>query len=94
MLSSLNSCMAQRGALGACQSISWRWLRSLKLQDTPTALCLLFHDVQEVEIDAVIIGLKYGTGRRSGSLSEYLLALAEKPQNGAARPSTFVTFCM
>ena len=49
---------------------------------------------QEVEIDAVIIGLKYGTGRRSGSLSEYLLALAEKPQNGAAWPSSFVTFCM
>ena len=45
-------------------------------------------------MDAVIIGLKWGTGRRSGSLSEYLLALAEKPQNGAAFPSTFVSFCM
>lgn len=50
--------------------------------------------MQEVEIDALIIGLKYGTGRRSGVLSEYLLALAEKPQNGASRPSSFVSFCM
>lgn len=50
--------------------------------------------VQEVEIDAVIIGLRWGTGRRSNSLSEYLLALAEKPQNGATQPSTFVSFCM
>ena len=45
-------------------------------------------------MDAVIIGLKWGTGRRSGTLSEYLLGLAEKPQHGAAPPSTFVSFCM
>ena len=50
--------------------------------------------MQEVEMDAVIIGLKWGTGRRSGTLSEYLLGLAEKPQSGAAPPSTFVSFCM
>lgn len=35
---------------------------------------------QEVETDAIVVGLTYGTRRRSGSLSEYLLALAEKPQ--------------
>ena len=50
--------------------------------------------MQEVEIDAVIIGVRMGTGRRSGVFSEYLLALAEKPQNGASRPSMFVSFCM
>lgn len=42
MLLSLASRMAQGGALGACQNISWRWLRSLNFQDTKTALCLLF----------------------------------------------------
>lgn len=50
--------------------------------------------VHNVEIDAVIIGARYGTGRRAGGVAEYLLALAEAPHGGAAEPSTFISFCM
>lgn len=50
--------------------------------------------VHKVEIDAVIIGAKFGTGRRGGAISEYLLALAEVPQGGATEPSSFVSFCV
>ncbi len=50
--------------------------------------------VHKVEIDAVIIGAKFGTGRRGGAIAEYLLALAEVPQGGTTEPSTFVSFCV
>jgi DNA ligase-4 len=50
--------------------------------------------VQNVDIDAVIIGAKFGTGRRGGGVSEYLLALAEAPHGGATEPCTFISFCM
>lgn len=50
--------------------------------------------VNNLDIDAVIIGARMGTGRRAGGLAEYLLALAEAPRGGAIEPSVFVSFCM
>lgn len=45
------------------------------------------------EIDAVIIGGFFGTGRRGGDIAEYLLALAERPSIGQSQPSTFISMC-
>lgn len=45
------------------------------------------------EIDAVVIGAHFGTGRRRGEIAEYLLALAEKPGLGQTKPSTFISMC-
>lgn len=45
------------------------------------------------EIDAVVIGGHFGQGRRAGIISEYLLALAEKPSLGQTTPSSFISMC-
>ncbi len=50
--------------------------------------------VRQSEIDAVIIGGLYGEGqRRSGRISQYLLALAEEPLDRQQPPSRFISFC-
>ena len=50
--------------------------------------------VSNIEIDALIIGAKYGTGRRGGDISEYLLALAEAPGDAVSQPTKFLSFCV
>lgn len=47
--------------------------------------------VHQSEIDAVIIGGHYGTGRRAGIIAEYLLALADGLSEHSHR--SFVSFC-
>ena len=50
--------------------------------------------VHSNDIDAVIIGAFYGTGRHGGQVTQWLLALAKGPEGGAAStPSTFLSFC-
>ena len=50
--------------------------------------------VHSNDIDAVIIGAFYGTGRHGGQVTQWLLALAKGPEGGAcATPSTFLSFC-
>jgi DNA ligase-4 len=45
-------------------------------------------------LDLLIIGAYYGKGkRRSGRLSQYLLAVAEKPRDPSMEPSVFYAFC-
>lgn len=50
--------------------------------------------MKSCDIDALIIGAKYGTGARSKVLAQYLLALAEEPRGDASEPSVFISFCM
>ena len=49
--------------------------------------------VHHAEIDAVVIGAHYGTGRRAGDIAEYLLALADSPRPGQDKPDHFISFC-
>ncbi len=50
---------------------------------------------QKVDIDALIIGCWSGTGdRRGGMMSQFLLALLERPYDGpTAEPATYMSFC-
>eukprot|EP00884_Botryococcus_braunii_P020215 jgi/Botrbrau1/6878/Bobra.152_2s0034.1 len=51
-------------------------------------------DYQEgVEIDALIIGGLYGTGRHGAQLSQFILGLAEAPPSKDDPPTRFLTFC-
>jgi hypothetical protein len=49
--------------------------------------------ITQLDIDAVIIGGHFGTGRHGRKVSEYLLGLAETPRTASAEPSRFVSFC-
>ena len=50
--------------------------------------------VHSNDIDAVIIGAFYGTGRHGGLVTQWLLALAEAPAGGGQdAPSNFMSFC-
>lgn len=50
--------------------------------------------VHSNDIDAVIIGAFYGTGRHGGQVTQWLLALAEAPPGGSqGTPSNFMSFC-
>ena len=50
--------------------------------------------VHSNDIDAVIIGAFYGTGRHGGQVTQWLLALAEAPPGGSRdTPSNFMSFC-
>lgn len=50
--------------------------------------------VHSSDIDAVIIGAFYGTGRNGGLVTQWLLALAEAPPGGSrGTPSNFLSFC-
>ena len=50
--------------------------------------------VHSNDIDAVIIGAFYGTGRHGGQVTQWLLALAEAPPGGSQdTPSNFMSFC-
>lgn len=50
--------------------------------------------VHSNDIDAVIIGAFYGTGRHGGLVTQWLLALAEAPPGGSRdTPSNFMSFC-
>jgi DNA ligase-4 len=48
--------------------------------------------LENVEVDCLVIGGYYGTGRNGGQISEYLLALAEEPAVPTAAPSRWVSF--
>ncbi len=82
-------CLQEEGILVKAANSAWRCndrgLNWLKIKADY---------VHKVEIDAVIIGARFGTGRRGGAIAEYLLGLAEVPQGGASEPSIFVSFCM
>lgn len=50
--------------------------------------------VHQSDIDAVVIGGRWGAGRnRAGGIAEYLLALAEPPPPEEEKPRIFVSFC-
>lgn len=50
--------------------------------------------VHSNDIDAVIIGAFYGTGRHGGLVTQWLLALGEAPPGGSRdTPSNFMSFC-
>mmetsp|Transcript_20380 Transcript_20380/g.61402 ORF Transcript_20380/g.61402 Transcript_20380/m.61402 type:complete len:1176 (-) Transcript_20380:177-3704(-) len=49
--------------------------------------------IESPDIDAVIIGGYYGTGRHGGQISGFLLGLAVKPNPGVDRPSHYKSFC-
>ena len=50
--------------------------------------------VHSNDIDAVIIGAFYGTGRHGGLVTQWLLALAEATPGGAKdTPTNFMSFC-
>ncbi|DBA86388.1 TPA: hypothetical protein ACH3X2_005613 [Trebouxia sp. C0005] len=50
--------------------------------------------VHSNDIDAVIIGAFYGTGRHGGLVTQWLLALAEAPPGGSkGTPTNFMSFC-
>eukprot|EP00854_Cymbomonas_tetramitiformis_P010924 gene10924-12923_t len=44
------------------------------------------------DMDCLIVGGYYGTGRRGGTVAQWLLGVAEKPTQ-YAEPSKFLTFC-
>jgi hypothetical protein len=49
--------------------------------------------VETPDIDAVIVGVHYGTGRRGGQLAEWTLALALGSRADGKPPTEFITFC-
>ncbi|XP_028751412.1 DNA ligase 4 isoform X2 [Neltuma alba] len=44
------------------------------------------------DLDALIIGGYYGSGRRGGEVAQFLVGLAERPSPGA-HPKRFISFC-
>lgn len=49
--------------------------------------------VETPDIDAVIVGAHYGTGRRGGQLSEWTLGLGLGSRADGKPPTEFITFC-
>lgn len=49
--------------------------------------------VETPDIDAVIVGVHYGTGRRGGQLAEWTLGLALGSRADGKPPTEFITFC-
>jgi DNA ligase-4 len=49
--------------------------------------------LENLDIDCLVIGGYYGTGKNGGKISEFLLALAEEPPVPTAPPSRWVSFC-
>ncbi|KAL3684731.1 hypothetical protein R1sor_002753 [Riccia sorocarpa] len=45
------------------------------------------------DLDVLIIGGYYGSGKRGGQIAQFLLGLAETPKSGSTNPSRFVSFC-
>lgn len=61
-------------------------------------LLLILHSlpadyVETPDIDAVIVGVHYGTGRRGGQLAEWTLGLALGSRADGKPPTEFITFC-
>jgi DNA ligase-4 len=72
------------------KDLSSRWLPN----DRSTAWLKFKPEyVHSHEIDALIIGGYYGTGKRGGVVAQYLLAIAVAPASAAAEPTTFISFC-
>jgi DNA ligase 4 len=49
--------------------------------------------VETPDIDAVIVGVHYGTGRRGGQLAEWTLGLAMGSRADDKPPTEWLTFC-